>query len=365
MKKAKDLTIGIVGAGNMGSGIAQKYATEGFNVVIFDKSKKMLKIGEQSINNILKEGQKRKIFNLDEIAAIKNRLIFSYNKQDLSQVDLIIEAIFENKQIKQKLFYELDSICNEKTIFASNTSSFLISELAHATNKNRQFIGLHYFYHPAKNKLVEVIKTQQCNQDSYNFVWEIQEMCSKIPVNSKDFPGFIINRFFVPWLNESMRLVEDGIANIATVEEAAKKAFSIKMGPFQLMNITGPSITYHAANSLFKSLGNFYKPCELILPIIKEKTQWNIVGKIDKNIFKKIADRLLGVVFYLVNQIVFEEKICSLGDCDLSTRVGLRWENGPFEMINNIGIDKTRILVENINKKYFNIKTENIFKYER
>ncbi len=357
MKKASEINIGVVGAGNMGAGIAQKYATQGINVTIVDQNDQALQRGRQSIDNILEEGQKRKIFNPDKAAAIKSRLSFSCNKQDLAQTDLIIEAIFENKQIKQNLFRELDEICSKKTIFATNTSSFLVSELASVTKRPDRFVGLHYFYHPAKNRLVEVIKGEQTSQKTYDFAWQIQEMCSKTPIDSKDTPGFIVNRFFVPWLNESVRLVEEGVADIATVEAAAKKAFSIGMGPFELMNITGVPVAYHAANSLFDSLGAFYKPCKLILPIIEKKVQWDISGPVDESKFKAVAERLLGVVFYLANQIVFEEKVCSLSDCDLGARVGLRWRSGPFEMMNRLGMVKAANLVKELCPKYSDLKT--------
>ncbi len=330
------LLIGVVGAGNMGSGIAQKYATENFQVILLDLNQEALRKGQLRIENTLTEGVTRRVFQETQKQEILRRLTFTANIYDISGADLIVEAIFEDENVKKDLFGQLDLICLPKTIFATNTSSFYVSELAKATNRADRFVGLHYFYHPAKNKLVEVIKGANTSEATFQQAWMIQEQLGKIPIESKDAPGFIVNRFFVPWLNEAMRIVDEGVTNIATVEAAAKKTFEIGMGPFELMNVTGVPITLHAASTLARELGAFYEPCPLIKPIVAENAQWNLSGTVNSEKMDLVAARLLSVVFSVATQIVLGEKVCTLEDCDLGARVGLRWKKGPFELMGRL-----------------------------
>lgn len=326
------MKIGIVGAGNMGSGIAQKYASEGLQTVVFDLNQEAVNKGRDRIEATLKEGVGRRIFKPEQAQQILERLLFTIHTNDLKDCDLIIEAVFEDIEVKKQLFKQLDQTCDAKTLLATNTSSFYVRDLASATTRPDRFVGLHYFYHPAKNRLVEVIRGDHTSEATFQTAWQIQESIGKIPIESKDSPGFIVNRFFVPWLNESMRIVDEGLANIATVEAAAKQAFQIGMGPFELMNVTGVPITFHAATTLAKELGDFYTPCKLIVPIIEQKRSWDLKGEINTSQFDLISSRLLSTVFTIAKQMVLVEKVCSVEDCDLGARVGLRWAKGPFEL---------------------------------
>ncbi len=325
--------IGVIGAGNMGSGIAQKYATEKFQVILLDLNQEALQKGKQRIEQALGEGVSRQIFSKLQSQEILSRLHFTCNINDLANTDLIIEAIFEDERVKKELFEKLDALCHAKTIFATNTSSFYVSHLAIATQRSDRFVGLHYFYHPAKNKLVEVIKGTNTSDSTFKKIWTIQEQLGKIPIQSKDAPGFIVNRFFVPWLNEAMHIVHEGVCNIATIEAAAKKTFAIAMGPFELMNVTGVPITMHTANTLAKELGNFYAPCELVKAIVASNAQWDLAGTVDPETLDLVSARLLSVVFKVATQMVLGEKVCTVEDCDLAARVGLRWKKGPFELM--------------------------------
>lgn len=149
--------IGVVGAGNMGSGIVQKIAQEGLDVVMVDTGEEFVKRGMDNIKRLLREGAERKIFRPDDIDCILSRITGTTDLQALADADLVIEAVFEDKGIKTALFKRLDGICMDKTILATNTSSFYVREFAEATSRPDRVIGLHYFYHPAKNRLLEVI----------------------------------------------------------------------------------------------------------------------------------------------------------------------------------------------------------------
>lgn len=348
--------IGVVGAGNMGSGIAQKYATEGFSVVVVDMTDDAAARGQKRVADTLAEGVARKIFRPEQAEAILGRMTFTADRNALVNAALVVEAIFEDKAVKQSLFQALDQICPKTTILATNTSSFYVEDMLAGLAHPERVVGLHYFYHPAKNRLVEVIRSSKTSDDVFARAWRIQELTGKTPIESKDAPGFIVNRFFVPWLNESMRLVQEGVADIPTVEQAAKEAFGVGMGPFELMNVTGVPITLHAATTLGEELGPFYAPCDLIRPIVDEKRNWDLSGTPDTSRFAAVADRLWGVIAQIACQIVFDEKVCTLEDCDLGARVGLRWPVGPFEAINQMGSARALARVQQVAARYADIE---------
>jgi enoyl-CoA hydratase/3-hydroxyacyl-CoA dehydrogenase len=350
------MKVGVVGAGNMGSGIAQKYATEGFDVVVLDLNEESVKRGKERVEATLNEGVERGIFKAEKRDQILGRMTFSTDVKNLSDADLVVEAVFEDLDVKKSLFKSLDEACAEKTLLATNTSSFFVRDVGAATQRPDRVLGLHYFYHPAKNRLVEVIKGDKTSQEAFDKAWVAQEQSGKIPVESGDAPGFIVNRYFVPWLNESMRIVEEGEANLATVEAAAKEAFGVGMGPFELMNVTGVPITLHAATTLGNELGAFYAPCDLIRPKVEAKENWDLSGEVDTSKMSAVADRLWGVVFQIATRIVFDEKVCSLEDCDLGARVGLRWPRGPFEAMNDMGTDRALALVRRIADRYDDVE---------
>ena len=149
--------IGVIGAGHMGSGIAQKLAQEGFEVVMVDMEDKFVENGISTIKSILQSGIKRKIFTQDHVDTFLSRITGTTDYQAVADADIVIEAVFEDKDVKTKLFQRLDGICQDKTIFATNTSSFYVSQFADKINRPNRFIGLHYFFHPAKNRLLEII----------------------------------------------------------------------------------------------------------------------------------------------------------------------------------------------------------------
>lgn len=347
--------IGVVGAGNMGAGIAQKYATEGFATVVIDTDDAAVARGRSRIEQTLDEGVARKIFSPEQRTAILGRLTFSADKDALKGCALVVEAVFEDLGVKQALFRDLDARLGPEVVLGTNTSSFYVDDVAKVCTHPERVVGLHYFYHPAKNRLVEVIKGTKSSQQAFDTAWKIQELTGKIPVDSKDRPGFIVNRFFVPWLNESMRLVQEGIADIATIEAATKQGFGVGMGPFELMNVTGVPITLHAATTLGKELGAFYAPCDLIRPVVEAKKNWDLSGTADPSKFAVVNERLWGVVWQIACRLVFDEGVCSLEDCDLGARVGLRWPKGPFEVMNERGTRTALFAVQALAKRYSDV----------
>ncbi|MFZ3048563.1 MAG: 3-hydroxyacyl-CoA dehydrogenase NAD-binding domain-containing protein, partial [Desulfatirhabdiaceae bacterium] len=343
--------IGVIGAGNMGSGIAQKIAQEGIPVVMIDTQEAFVQRGLGIITNILKEGIERKIFTQVKVDEILSRITATTDMNQIVDADLVIEAVFEDKGVKTDLFKKLDAICSPKTILATNTSSFYVREFANQISRPDRFIGLHYFYHPAKNRLLEVIPHAGTSPETIEKSVLAAKLHGKTAIVVKDAPGFAVNRFFVPFLNEAVRLLEENVADIPTIEEASKRAFKIGMGPFQLMNVTGIPIAVHAATTLGNEIGPFYAPCNTLKNQMSKKENWSLDGTVDETRIQAVIDRMLGVCLG-VSAALVDEGVASIEDTDRGAKIGLRWLMGPFEIMNRIGIDKTYDVVKSITKKY-------------
>ena len=342
-------SVAIIGAGNMGSGIAQKSAQEQFNVQMVDREKQWVDRGEKIINDFLEEAIQRRIFKPEKVEEIKSRITGVVGTENVApDTDLVIEAVFEDFNIKKDVFNILDRVCGDKTILASNTSSLSVNELAKATGRPDKFVGLHFFYHPAKNRLIEIIPAETTSPESLAAVEQYCKTMGKVVIVCKDRPGFVVNRFFVPWLNEACHLVDEGVASIAQIDAVAEKAFNIGMGPFALMNLTGPSIALHATNYLAEQLNCArYYGAECLKQTIAESGMWDIgeITECDDETSQIISERLLGQVFAVSAQIV-QEEICSIEDVDRGAKVGLRWAEGPFEIANKIGIKDAKRMAE-------------------
>jgi enoyl-CoA hydratase/3-hydroxyacyl-CoA dehydrogenase len=336
--------LAVVGAGNMGSGIAQKMATEGFAVTLVDLDDQKVARGLGIIEKTLQDGVDRAIFKADEIAAIRGRLRGTSRFVDLADTDLVVEAVFEDLAIKKSVFQQLDEVCRPDAILATNTSSYSVTELAAATTRPERVVGLHYFYHPAKNRLVEVVAGKATDAGAYRRAWRLQEALGKTPIASSDSYGFIVNRFFLPWLTEAVRIVEEGLASTATIDEGAKKAFGIGMGPFELMNVTGVPIAFHTATTLGRAFGPMYESPALLRTQVDAGAQWTIDGTPDATAFALVGDRLAAAACFVAGALV-DEGVGTIEDTDIGARVGLRWRRGPFELMNHFGIERARELV--------------------
>ncbi|MDA0667352.1 MAG: 3-hydroxyacyl-CoA dehydrogenase NAD-binding domain-containing protein [Planctomycetota bacterium] len=342
----------VIGAGNMGSGIAQKIATEGHPCILVDLDDEKVERGMNIIRDLLAQGVERKVFRPQQVENILSNLRGTSDWSELADVDLVIEAVFEDVDVKRSVFERLSKNCKDTAILATNTSSFYVRDLVNAVTHPERLIGLHYFFHPAKNRLVEVIGHEGTSPEVYAAAWASQEAIGKTPIWSADAPGFVVNRYFVPWVNEGVRLLGEGVANLATIDWAAKKAFGVGMGPFELMNVTGVPISMHAANTLGATLGDFYAPGQALVDFCATgERNWDLEGEVDESQYDAIADRMLGVTFYVASKLV-DEGVASVEDTDIGARVGLRWPAGPFEMLNNAGIERSRLLAEAVAGSY-------------
>ena len=333
--------VAVVGAGNMGSGIAQKSAQEEFDVQMVDREAQWVERGQGIIANFLEEAVERRIFSPNQVDAIKGRITGVVGVDNTAEdTDLVIEAVFEDFDVKTAVFTTLDKVCGPNTVLASNTSSLSVNALAEATGRPDRFVGLHFFYHPAKNRLVEVIPAQATSASTVERVVQYCKMLGKVVIVCADRPGFVVNRFFVPWLNEACLLLEEGVATTAQIDAIACKAFRIGLGPFGLMNLTGPPIALHSTDYLAEQLHTpRYEGAQNLRDLVANNEQWPIGDDVayDEAQYTTVAERLLGVVFGVAAQIV-DEDVCSMEDVDRGAKVGLRWARGPFELMNRLGV---------------------------
>ncbi len=339
--------VGVIGCGLMGAGIAQVAAQAGYETVVRELNEELLEKGLGRIAAFLDKGVAKKKLSQAKRDATWACISGTTDLADLADCDLVIEVIFENMQAKQELFKELDGICKEDTIFASNTSSLSIAEMAAATNRPEKVAGLHYFYPSVINQLLEVVAAERTAPEVVEALLTYARITGKVPILVKDAPGFAVNRFFVPWLNEATRMLQEGVANIPTIDEAARETFRIGMGPFALMNATGIPIAYHSSSSLARELGDFYAPSAKLAAQFEAGQEWELEGEVDEAAKAAVGERLLGVVFGVAAQLV-EEGVASVEDTDRGALVGLRWARGPFAMMNEQGLERALELVERI-----------------
>jgi 3-hydroxybutyryl-CoA dehydrogenase len=247
---------GIIGSGAMGTGIAQVAAIAGHGVVVYDNNTAALHKAQQGLSTTLNKLQEKgKISNAAEVL---QRLVFTNNLNDLSDCMLVIEAIVENLSVKQQVFAALERQVCEECILATNTSSLSVTAIAAACAKPERVIGLHFFNPPPLMALVEVIPALQTDEEILRTAKSLMQAWGKIPVVAKDTPGFIVNRVARPFYGEALRIYEEGIAGIATIDWAVTALGGFRMGPFALMDYIGHDVNYVVTETVFQSF--FYDP---------------------------------------------------------------------------------------------------------
>jgi 3-hydroxybutyryl-CoA dehydrogenase len=243
--------VGVVGCGLMGSGIAQVSAQAGFQTVVREVSADLVEKGLKSIEkNLARLVEKG---TLTEVAKneIRGRLKGTTSLEDLKDCDVIVEAIIEQLPAKRELFSALDAICGPNTIFASNTSSLTITEIAAATKRPQRFVGLHFFNPVPVMKLVEVVRTIATDPSVYEEMVGFGAKLGKTPVRAQDGGGFIVNRLLVPYLLDAIRALEEGVGSVVDIDNSMKLGCGYPMGPFTLLDFVGLDTTYYISQIMF------------------------------------------------------------------------------------------------------------------
>ncbi len=263
-------TVGVVGSGQMGSGIAHVFALHGYSVVMYDVAEYQLDKARAMIEKNLGRQAKKGIVQESDIPGILGRIKSTTNLSDVAEVDFIVEASPENEELKLNLFRSLDSIVKQEAIIASNTSSISITKLAISTKRPDKVLGMHFMNPVPVMELVEMIKSLTTSDDTYNTAIELAKSVGKQPVLSKDYPGFIVNRILIPMINEAIFALHEGIASVEDIDKAMKLGTNQPMGPLTLADFIGLDTVLAIQNVLYENFKDSkYRPAPLLMKMVE------------------------------------------------------------------------------------------------
>lgn len=263
--------IAVIGAGTMGNGIAHTFAQSGFKVQLIDISEDSLKKGMATISkNLDRMVAKDQISKDRKEQALNNISTFTEMTEGIKNADLVVEAATENSDLKLKIFKQLDDICPQNTILATNTSSISITQIAAATSRPEQVIGMHFMNPVPIMKLVEIIRGYNTSDEVTQTIMELSTTLGKIPVEVNDYPGFVANRILMPMLNESIETLYNGVAGVTEIDTVMKLGMAHPMGPLQLADFIGLDVCLSILNVMYDGFKNpKYAPCPLLVNMVR------------------------------------------------------------------------------------------------
>ena len=268
--------IGVIGAGQMGHGIALVSAQAGFEVILRDIKDEFVQKGISRIDKFLSKSIEKGKLSEEDKKKIMNRIKGTTKLSDLKDADLVIEAIFENVDVKKELFREVDKICKKDCVFASNTSTIPITDLASVTSRPEKFIGMHFMNPVPLMKLVEVIRGLRTDDKTAKLIHELAEKMGKVPVEVNDGPGFVSNRLLMPMINEAIYCYMEGIGTPENIDNVMKLGMNHPMGPLALADLIGLDVVLNIMTVLYEGFNDSkYRPC----PLLKKMVQAGYLGR--------------------------------------------------------------------------------------
>ncbi len=354
MSLNKHSQIGVIGTGTMGTGIAQVAATAGHQVLVYDKNNEALLNAKHSLLKIFNRLIEKGKYTQGEVDTIMHRIQWVDGLGKYEGCDLVIEAIIEDLGVKQQVFKQLESVTNDDCILASNTSSLSIASIANALNSKSRMIGIHFFNPAPLMPLVEVIPALVTDSEVTEKVLDLIKSWGKVGVTAKDTPGFIVNRVARPFYGEAIKMLEEGVADVATIDFAMKEIGGFRMGPFELMDLIGNDINYTVTETVWTQL--FYDP--RYRPSITQKrlkeAGWygrksgrgfydysEGVNKpepaTDRDLLKYISNRILVMLINEAADAAFLG-IATKEDIDLAMTKGVNYPKGLLKWGNEFGL---------------------------
>ena len=276
MRELPDIqTVGVVGAGTMGGGIAQVAATNGYDVIMRDVDQAALTSGSESIQSSLDRLADSGRLTDNEVDSIRGRITGTTDLADLAQCDIVVEAVVEKMAVKQDIFERLDSIVDDDVVLATNTSTLSITSIASVTDREQLVVGLHFMNPVPVMPGVEVVVGEKSATRTIKLAHDFAESLEKETWQSDDKPGFVVNRVLIPWVNEGIRAFDEGVARKQDIDRGLKLGTNVPMGPLELADHIGLDICLDAAETLHAELGDRYKPPYLL----KRKVEAGDLGK--------------------------------------------------------------------------------------
>lgn len=344
--------VGIVGAGTMGSGIATTLAQNGVEVRLMDMTDAAVERGIAAANSFYAKAVEKGKLGEGDAKAASARLSGHAGLDDAADCDLVIEAVFEEMSVKEQVFGKLNSVVAADAVLATNTSALRVSELAETVDNPGRFLGLHYFNPAAINPIVEVVRGDRTDPAVFDRCLSFCKETSKKPIACKDSYGFAINRFFIPYGNEAVRLLDEGVGTTAQIDRVAQECMGIAAGPFVVMNLVKPKIMYHAQQHLAPH-GSFYT----LAKTLAERGDTDYSFEIGEDASGSaqadaaIADRLRAATFLPVLQEL-DEDVASAPDIDMGAGLALRFGKAPCALMDELGRGEVERILKTVTDTY-------------
>lgn len=362
------MNVGIIGAGTMGIGIAQVAATNGCKVWIYDANAKQVETATVGLEKTLTKLVDKQKISSEKMTEILANISIATELKDFKDCELIIEAIIENKEIKTKVFTELEKHVSESCVIGSNTSSISITSLGAELQKPERFIGIHFFNPAPLMPLVEVIPSLLTEKSLAEKIYSLMKDWGKTPVIAKDIPGFIVNRIARPYYGEGLRIVEENIATVEQVDDAMKTLGNFKMGPFELMDLIGVDVNFSVTKTVYNEYfyDPKYKPSLLQQRMSEAKLHGRKTGKgfydysegavkaepvNDDVLYQQIFMRIISM---LINEAVEAKRlgVANDEDIELAMQKGVNYPKGLLAWGKEIGYAKISETLQNLYEEY-------------
>ncbi len=346
-------TIAVLGAGTMGSGIAQVAATYNHNVILYEPHKEVLDYSRKNLTRILNRQVEKERMTNEQVNGILDRLASVTDLKYIKQADVVIEAIIEDAEIKKDLYEEAEPLVSDDAIIATNTSSLSVASLTGAFKKPERFLGIHFFNPAPLMPLVEIVPSVLTKEDITDTARKLIDSWDKTTVLAKDLPGFIVNRIARPFYGEALRILEEGIADVATIDKAMKEEGGFRMGPFELMDFIGNDVNQKVSETVFESF--YYDPRYRPSLTQKRMAEAGLLGRKsekgfydyregaekpaateDEELSRQIADRIITM---LINQAAEAcwLNVASKEEIDLAMTKGVNYPKGLLAWADELG----------------------------